>query len=487
MASQYSFPQHIFREYDIRGVAETELSNQLAQCLGYCYAQMAAERRGVPVKQLKIAVGRDVRLSSDRLFTALCQGLFYAGVTIQDLGVCPTPAAYFSVFNWPYDGVLMITGSHNPGDMNGFKMGIGHGSLYGQDIQDLKIHLNNLLRTEIPLEIDKVIIRPAAVAKTPVLAPYIQAMVERIQKGTRKLKVVVDAGNGTGGLAAPEALRKIGAEVIELYCEIDGRFPNHHPDPTVASNLKVLCETVVREKADLGIALDGDSDRLGIVDEKGNVWYGDEIMVVFSRAVLKEIPGATIISEVKSSHRLYADIRKNGGNALMWKTGHSLIKAKMKECKAPLAGEMSGHIFFNDRYFGFDDGIYSGLRFYEIVSKHSGPASSLIEDLPPTTSTPEIRIDCQESLKFDLVTSVRDALMATVGKEGKVTDIDGIRLDFDYGWGLLRASNTQAVLSCRFEASSEGNLKKLMELFQLALDQACVRLKHPSIVLKNTH
>jgi phosphomannomutase/phosphoglucomutase len=303
---------------------------------------------------------------------------------------------------------------------------------------------------------------------------YVAANAEKVKKA----KVVLDAGNGTAGTVAPALFRSMGAEVIELFCELDGRFPNHHPDPTVPANLKQLVASVLENKADFGVAFDGDSDRIGLVDEKGRILFGDELMVILSRDLLKKLPGATIISEVKSSHRLYQDIAKNGGNPIMWKTGHSLIKSKMKETKAALAGEMSGHIFFADRWFGFDDAIYAATRVYEIFSRSSQPLSSLLSDLPPTFSTPEIRIDCDEALKFKLVSATQARLEA---KDLRPNTIDGIRLDTHDGWGLLRASNTQPVLVMRFEATSQGRLEELKALFESEVRLAAQEIGHPPI------
>jgi phosphomannomutase/phosphoglucomutase len=295
-------------------------------------------------------------------------------------------------------------------------------------------------------------------------------------RGLKPKKIVIDAGNGTASTVAPNLFRRLGAQVTELYCELDGRFPNHHPDPTVPENLNDLVLAVKKEKADFGIAFDGDSDRIGLVDDAGKIIFGDELMVLFSRDILREIKGATIISEVKSSHKLYNDIAAKGGNPIMWKTGHSLIKSKMKETKAALAGEMSGHIFFADRYFGFDDAIYAALRVYEIASKATGPVSSLLADLPKTVSTPEIRVDCDEEKKFKLVEETKHRLSGY-----KSTDIDGIRVDFGDAWGLVRASNTQPVLVLRFEAPNSARLNEVRGIVEKALKEAAEAIGHPPI------
>ncbi|GDX44663.1 hypothetical protein LBMAG23_16400 [Bacteroidota bacterium] len=332
--------ESIFREYDIRGITGKDLDSEFAYLLGLTYAEYIHQK--TDKTGLIVAVGKDCRLTSDDYAESLIKGLNQGGVSVIDIGTCPTPLTYFSVFHYHTDGAIMVTGSHNPAEYNGFKMGIGKDTLHGSQIQDLKkIMLSgNFTKRPTGSKISK-----------PIINQYIDYVVNQI-KPKRKLKIVLDAGNGTASTVAPELFEKLGAEVIGLFCELDGRFPNHHPDPTVPKNLATLVETVKKNKADLGIGYDGDSDRIGAVDENGKIIYGDELMVIFSRSVLKNNPGATIISEVKSSNRLYQDIQNNGGNPLMWKTGHSLIKSKMKETKAALAGEMSGHIFFADRWFG---------------------------------------------------------------------------------------------------------------------------------------
>jgi phosphomannomutase/phosphoglucomutase len=295
-------------------------------------------------------------------------------------------------------------------------------------------------------------------------------------KPLKKKKIVIDSGNGTAATVAPELFKRLGAETIELFCTLDGRFPNHHPDPTVPENLKDLVATVKKERADFGLAFDGDADRIGLVDETGRVIFGDELMVLFSRDILRENKGATIISEVKSSHKLYNDIAAKGGKPIMWKTGHSLIKSKMKETGAALAGEMSGHIFFADRYFGFDDAIYAAMRVYEIVSAATGPLSSLLSDLPKTVSTPEIRVDCDEEKKFQLVEETKRRLSSY-----KANDIDGVRVDFGDAWGLVRASNTQPVLVLRFEAPTEARLIEVRTIVEAALKEAARFIGHAPI------
>jgi len=452
----------IFREYDIRGIAGKDLTPEFANLLGKTYAEWAFAKTGK--SRLTVSVGRDCRLTSDDYSHSLIAGLRSAGVDVIDIGVCPTPLTYFSVHHYHTDGAIMITGSHNPAEYNGFKIGIGKDTLHGEQIQELKRVMmagTFTRRNEGTLKQDTII---------PQYLEYVSAQI----KPQRKLRVVLDAGNGTASNVAPELFERLGAEVIPLYCELDGRFPNHHPDPTVPKNLTALIAAVKLHGADFGIGYDGDSDRIGAVDETGRIIYGDELMVIFSREVLKTHPGATIISEVKSSQRLYQDISKHGGHGIMWKTGHSLIKSKMKETKAALAGEMSGHIFFADRWFGFDDAIYSSARLYEIVGRNPS-LSSLIADLEPAVNTPEIRIDCEEDKKFALIDEAARLLM---DPKATLTTIDGLRVDFPDHWGLIRASNTQPVIVMRFEARTEDKLKEIQGKFEAALTAAAKKLGH---------
>ncbi len=452
----------IFREYDIRGIAGKDLTASFAHNLGLTYAEWAIEKTGRT--KLKISVGRDCRLTSDEYAAALIEGLRSGGLDVLDIGVCPTPLTYFSIHHYKTDGGIMITGSHNPAEYNGFKIGLGKDTLHGEQIQELKrVMMSAKFGT-----------RPKGTLSTASIIPeYIDYVAAQI-KPAKKLKVVLDAGNGTASNVAPELFHKMNAEVIPLFCELDGRFPNHHPDPTVPKNLSALIDAVKKHKADFGIGYDGDSDRIGAVDENGKIIYGDELMVIFAREVLKTHPGATIISEVKSSQRLYQDIKKHGGNGIMWKTGHSLIKSKMKETGAALAGEMSGHIFFADRWFGFDDAIYSSARLYEIVAR-SGTLSSLISDLSPVVNTPEIRIDCEEDKKFALIEEAAKVLMDS---QATLTTIDGLRVDYSDHWGLIRASNTQPVIVMRFEAQTEQKLKEIQNQFEAALNSAAKKLGH---------
>lgn len=466
----------IFREYDIRGIAGQDLSPEFAESLGLAYAQYI--KRNKPVvgrKKLTVAVGKDCRLSSDSYAEALVNGLTSGGLDVIRLGTCPTPLTYFSLFHLDLDGAIMVTASHNPPEHNGFKVCIGHDSIYGHQIQELR----GIMESN-----PKPVTNNGSVSDFEIIPAYIKFQQKHFQTLKGK-KIVIDSGNGTAGAIAPSLLRSLGVDVVELYSELDGRFPNHIPDPTVAKNLVDLIAAVEKNRADFGVGFDGDADRIGVVDEKGRIIPGDKLLVIFARAILTKNPGAIIISEVKSSFRLFDDIREKGGKPLMWKVGHSLIKAKMKETGALLAGELSGHICFADRYYGFDDAIYAALRLLEIAIKFEGPLSGLTSDLPQTFSTPEMRISFKGALKFQLVEKVKSLLLDNpLIPKDKVSDIDGIRVDFGDGWGLIRASNTQPVVSIRFEAISEKRLGEIKQLFESAIGAACRALDQPQIKLK---
>lgn len=450
------FKPSIFREYDIRGLAEEELSSDFARCLGSTYALLLKEKKPRPKtgSTYHVAIGRDCRLTSDAYAEALGEGLRSQGVQVTFLGVCPTPLTYFSLFHLPVDGAIMVTGSHNPAPYNGFKICVGTDTLHGKEIQKIRTMMEK--NQEIPSTQ-----KGPAPTQYAIIPAYIEYLKKTIPRLPRR-RIVLDAGNGTASTVAPLLFESLGAEVIPLFCELDGRFPNHHPDPTVPENLETLIETVRSKKADLGIAFDGDSDRIGVVNEKGEILFGDELMVLLAREVLRKNPGATILSEVKSSYRLYDDIQAKGGRPIMWKTGHSLIKSKMKETGALLAGEMSGHIFFADRYFGYDDALYAGIRVYEIATQTEKPFSTHLADLPKTVCTPELRVDCPDEQKFQIVEQVKSSLPADL----KINDIDGVRADFGDGWGLLRASNTQPVLVLRFEATSARRLSEIRKIME---------------------
>ncbi|MFC2171364.1 phosphomannomutase/phosphoglucomutase [Acidobacteriota bacterium] len=440
----------IFREYDIRGIADKDLTDDVVYRLGQAYGSVVRKEGGHTV-----ALGRDVRPSSPRLLDRLAQGIMSAGADVVDHGIIPTPLLYFSTHTTQADGGIMITGSHNPPEYNGFKLSLGTHTLYGEEIRAFR---------------DFVIEGDFAAGKgekreEDITEPYIKYLSERFSLA-KPLKVVVDAGNGVGAPVAPTLLRAIGAEVEELYCEPDGTFPNHHPDPTVLSNLTDLIAKVREIGADVGIAYDGDADRIGVVTEKGESIFGDRLLVLYARDVLSRGP-ATVICDVKCSDVLVNDVEKRGGRIILWKTGHSVIKQKMREEQAALAGEMSGHMFFADEYFGFDDSIYASCRILRILAGSDKPVSELLSDLPEVYSTPEIRIDCKESEKFEIVEELSKYFRAKYS----TIDVDGVRALFDDGWGLLRASNTQPVLVFRFEARSRDSLVNIRKVFQEQIDR----------------
>ncbi len=432
-----------FREYDIRGVADTDFTNDNVFSLGRAIGTFLRKQGAARV----VAVGRDCRVSSPRIQSELKRGLVSTGLRVIDVGLVPTPLLYFAIAELRTDGGIMVTGSHNPPEYNGFKIGLGSGTLYGEQIQSIRKILESQDFATGEGSMEEQSVKDLYFAKT--LSSIRHPL---------PIKVVVDSGNGMGGIVAPELFRKLGCEVIELFSEPDGRFPNHHPDPTVSANLKDLIKETKRSGAQVGIGFDGDADRIGAVDPSGRMIFGDELLALFARQVLKENPGATVISDVKASHRLFADIAKHGGRPILWKTGHSLIKAKMKEERALLAGEMSGHMFFKDRYYGFDDAIYAACRLFEILAEHRKTPMELLSDLPPSFSTEELRVDCPDEVKFDVVARSRSKL-ESLGL--KVNGIDGARVEFGDGWGLVRASNTQPVLVYRFEAVSQKRLDEI--------------------------
>jgi len=431
----------IFREYDIRGVVDKDLTREtvreLARGAGSYFARHGIKR---------ITVGRDCRPSSDPFFEALLEGLLGSGMEVIDVGVCPTPLLYFSIVHLAQEGGVMITGSHNPPEFNGFKVCVGKDAIYGREIQRVR---------EI-IEKRDYVQGKGTLTRHDIIQDYHRYVLEKIQVNC-EIKVVVDAGNGTGGVVGVPIMRELGCRVKALYCEMDGRFPHHHPDPTVEKNLRDLIATVTRTGADLGIGYDGDADRIGVIDEEGRIIWGDKLMIIFARAIIEEHGGGTFIGEVKCSQTLFDEIERLGGRAIMWKTGHSLIKDKMKKEKALLAGEMSGHMFFADRYFGFDDAIYASCRLLEIMGKSGKKVSELLEGIPQTYATPEIRVDCPDDIKFRIVEQAKEHFR----QRYPVIDIDGMRVRFPDGWGLLRASNTQPALVLRFEATSQERLEEI--------------------------
>jgi phosphomannomutase/phosphoglucomutase len=443
----------IFREYDIRGIADQELTNEAVEALGRALASYIIRRSGKTM-----ALGRDCRLSGERLHAALLRGLIHSGAHVLDLGIVPTPVLYYSAVHFKTGGAIMITGSHNPPEYNGFKTVCGTGTLYGGAIQQLYKMIQ-----AADFESGQ-----GAVEQVDAVTPYVNEIASQFSF-ERPVKVAVDAGNGTAGPVVHRIFEKLGVRAVELFFDMNGRFPNHHPDPTVLSNLKSLQEAVRAHGAELGIAFDGDSDRLGALDEHGRPVFGDMLLLIFGREILSRKPRAAFIGEVKCSQIMYEKLRELGGNPIMYKTGHSLIKAKMKEEHAELAGEMSGHMFFADRYYGYDDAIYAACRLLEIVAKSGAPLSHQLDGIPELVSTPELRIDCPDDVKFRVVTRVAEI----IGKHRQIVDIDGVRVPFEHGWGLVRASNTQPVLVMRFEAES----KELLERYKNEMEQAVAQAK----------
>jgi phosphomannomutase/phosphoglucomutase len=446
----------IFREYDIRGVAETEFQSADIEYLGQAIGTYLQRHSGN-----NLTLGTDTRLSSERLATALTKGLLATGCDVTDVGVVSTPLLYYSVFHLQATGAVMITGSHNPPEYNGFKVVSGTTTIYGAEIQEIRKII----------EAGDYLVGQGTRKTADVITPYIDEVASQFQ-WTRRVKVVLDAGNGTAGPTMHRLLERLNCEAIELFFDMDGTFPNHHPDPTVPANLKDLIAAVKQHGAELGIAFDGDADRIGAIDENGNVLWGDQLLLIYGREILQRKPGATFIGEVKCSQVMYDELRRLGGNPIMYRTGHSLIKAKMKEVHAELAGEMSGHMFFADRYYGYDDALYAACRLIEIVAKSGQPLSAQLSGVPVMVSTPEIRVDCPDEVKFEVVKRVADHFR----KVHQVVDIDGVRVLFPQGWGLVRASNTQPVLVLRFEAANQ----QLLEQYRREVEDVLARASLPS-------
>ena len=442
----------IFREYDIRGIADTDFDRDFAFTLGRAYGTYALGQG-----KKRVAVGRDCRLTSDQYAAALRQGLRATGLDVLDIGVCPTPSMYFSLHHYDLDGGLQVTGSHNPPEHNGFKICLGKITIHGQEIQELR----RLVERDVFAS------GQGKEESAPIIPPYQQFVSRQFGRLAREIAVVVDAGNSTAGPVAPPIFRSLGCQVTELFCDLDGRFPNHHPDPTIPENLTHLIAKVKETGAEVGIAYDGDADRLGLVDRHGHIIWGDEMLVLFARDILQRQPGAVIVSEVKCSQRLFDDIAQKGGTPIMWKAGHSLLKAKLRETGAVLGGEMSGHMFFADRYFGYDDAIYASCRVLEILGKSGKELTDLLADLPPSCTTPEIRVDCPDELKFRIAEKVRDRFRG----QYEIVDVDGVRVKFPGGWGLVRASNTQPVLVLRFEATTPEKLVEYRALMERVVEE----------------
>lgn len=441
---------HVFREYDLRGHAERDLTPDFVFQLGFCLAETFAPADRPP----RIVIARDCRLSGERIRDDLVRGLLAAGAQVTDCGTGPTPLLYFAAHTSDCDGGIMITGSHNPAEDNGFKIMKGKGSFFGADIRALREKMQNAPSPEQAKgtrEAGSLTIRDLS-------EEYLDALTSGIQLGPERFPFVVDAGNGAAGPLLLRACKRLGLEPLALYCEMDGRFPHHHPDPTVEKNLVDLQAEVARSKARVGLAFDGDGDRIGVVDSTGAIIWGDRLLALCARPVLAQHPGAAVLGDIKCSQVLFDDIARHGGRPIMYKTGHSLIKTKMKEERAILAGEMSGHFFFADRYLGYDDALYAALRVIEILSHTQQSPGELLSDLPQTFSTPELRVDCPDAAKFHVVQKVSQALKG----EGELNTLDGVRVTWSDGaWGLVRASNTGPLLVLRFEAPSEERLSDI--------------------------
>lgn len=443
MSDSHRFDQTILREYDVRGIVGGTLHEADAHALGRAFGTIVSETGG-----RRVAVGRDGRLSSPKMASATIEGLRAAGIDVLDVGGCPTPALYFAVHHLSADGGIMITGSHNPPDYNGFKMMLGTGPFFGAEIQRLG---------EIA-ESGSFASGRGGVETVGILEPYVARLLHDHRPG-RDLSVVWDCGNGATGPVVTALAEALPGSHRVLYPEVDGTFPNHHPDPTVPETLEGLRAAVADAGADLGIAFDGDGDRIGVIDETGRVIWGDQLVAIYATEVLAELPGATVIADVKASQVLFDRIAALGGVPLMWRTGHSLIKKKMAETGAPLAGEMSGHLFFKDRYYGFDDALYAAVRLLALIGASERPVSAWRDDLPAVLNTPEIRFPCAEERKFGAIAEVKAALAGRT--DVTVNDVDGVRVSSEDGWWLLRASNTQDVLVARCEAQDAAALERL--------------------------
>lgn len=454
------FPDSIFRAYDIRGVVPKTLTAETAYWIG-----RAVGAESLAQGETRVSVGRDGRLSGPELVERLIQGVADSGCHVSDVGLVPTPALYYAACVLAGKSGVMLTGSHNPSNYNGFKVVIAGDTLANEQIQALHTRLktNDLTWGEGRIE------------RVEILSRYSDEITRDV-KLAKRLKVVVDCGNGAAGVIAPQLIAALNCEVIPLFCEVDGNFPNHHPDPGKPENLQDLIAKVKETRADIGLAFDGDGDRVGVVTNAGTIVFADRLLMLFAQDVLTRNPAAEVIFDVKCTRRLTPLIKESGGRPLMWKTGHSLIKKKMKETGALLAGEMSGHIFFKERWFGFDDGIYSAARLLEILSRQQATAEELFEAFPNDISTPEINIDVTDESKFSIIEALHDAQW---GETAELTSIDGVRVDYPRGWGLVRASNTTPVLVLRFEADTEVELQRIKDVFHAQLKRVAPDLQLP--------
>ena len=462
----YALPApEIFKAYDIRGIVDTVLTPDAVRAIGHALGSEAAVRG-----QKAIAIGRDGRLSGPALAGALGEGIRAAGIDVIDIGCVPTPLTYFAAYQLGCDSCVSVTGSHNPPDYNGLKMVLGGQTLFGELIQALRRRIaeNDLVHGDGEL-------RHASVD-----AAYLERIVGDV-KLARPMKIVLDCGNGVAGGIAPELFRRLGCEVIELFCEVDGTFPNRHPDPSKPENLQDVIRVLRETDAELGLAFDGDGDRLGVVTKDGEIIFPDRQLMLFAEDVLSRVPGAEIIYDVKCTRNLATWIRARGGKPTMWNTGHALVKAKLKETGAPIAGEMSGHMFFKERWFGFDDGLYSGARLLEILSARAD-ANATLKALPDAVSTPELNIKMKEGEPFELVRRLQQAALATpscFADANEVITLDGVRVEFARGFGLARASNTTPVVVLRFEADDAAALTAIQSAFRHAIDAAWPGLALP--------
>lgn len=440
------YKEHIFREYDIRGVYKNDFDTDFALNLGKAFASFLKDQSG---DELKLSVGYDARLSSPEIVNAVIEGFVSSGADVFNLGLITTPMSYFSMFQLGLTGGIMVTGSHNPPEYNGFKLSMGRTTIFGDQIQTLKTYIQE----------KKYIQGTGNLKKYDISNEYVERYKDEFRE-LKPLKVVLDCGNGAAGAVVRKLYEAVGLSPEILFEEPDGRFPNHHPDPTVEENVDALKTKVKECGARIGIGFDGDADRIGVVDEKGRFILGDEIMMIVARDILASHPGSKIIGDVKCSDRLYQDIRNQGGVPIMWKTGHSLIKNKIKEEKAPFGGELSGHIFFSDRNFGYDDAPYAGLRLIEILGKSGKTIDQLMDNIPRSFSTPEIRIETTEDNKVVLVKKLQEHFVdPDPGIE--VNTIDGVRVSFSDGWALVRSSNTQPVITIRFESKTQSGLERI--------------------------